>query len=696
MIPAGRVHLGKFEALFQEVCGYMPDGYGVSSTHFVSAIGHFYQYLDTNHLDVDADPMDSELMKKYGLGFANYVYDNNVDISLPPSSTGRLSERRLGLHRTRPKSPKEDEQLEVNSDDRETDGGLSQFGMSVDDEEFSPVNLFSKGPPPQDPRGSSAAMRKILREASASDDVDLLAGTRLSQAFTGGGGDRGHPSEPPGSAPGRMSGRTTIPRQTRPTGGSEDAILKEVRGLAALVRGLSVQVNEMGDQMGVLDGRVSRVLCEQERTQQRLDQAESHRETTDEFMLHLHKMYSTKSSPMGGPVQKTSPSSQLQPSPTLPSSHPPTRSDPYAERVQELQAYITDKSSAMGRSLCHDWCNGIPSEVILCVVDIYVGDGHDPTNQPVSDLVYMHRANHKLSLTSVSNFDGLQRLVDLSKQQIREHLESLALKWAAFELKTYQSERDAGNTPAPPRLPRELEATPFFLGVKEYYQSYYDLVSALARFYREYEQTPEAWRMLKEVSQKLLADRSACARRGGTTAASTAQRAEELMGMFDVTLNFTRQRLDKNSCFKVTDPPMWLREHLREADIAYRNATLKTPQPLPTQFTTPPQNTTTLATGGKLTFKRCYDIFRKTFNGLSGFPHAKQNFKGTNKLYDTGCAGCGSLEHNYEQCPAQAMTKTQARDILLGIGRQAGNSQALTNARTSVTEFVAAVEKVYN
>ena len=78
-----------------------------------------------------------------------------------------------------------------------------------------------------------------------------------------------------------------------------------------------------------------------------------------------------------------------------------------------------------------------------------------------------------------------------------------------------------------PRLPRELEATPFFLGVKEYYQSYFDLVSALARFYREYEQTPEAWRMLKEVSQKLLADRSACARRGGTTAASTAPRDEE-------------------------------------------------------------------------------------------------------------------------------------------------------------------------
>jgi hypothetical protein len=272
----------------------------------------------------------------------------------------------------------------------------------------------------------------------------------------------------------------------------------------------------------------------------------------------------------------------------------------------------------------------------------------------------------------------------------------LAVKWAAFELKTYQSERDAGNTPAPPRLPRELEATPFFLGVKEYYQSYNELVTALARMYREYERTPEAWKMVKEIVQKLLADRAACARRGGTTAASTALRAEELVGMFDVTLNFTRKRLDKNGCLKVLDPPMWLRDLIREADIAARNATLRTPQPPPKQFATPPQNTTAPATGGKLSFKRCYDIFRRTFNGLSGFPHAKQQFKGTNKLHDTGCAGCGSLEHNYEQCPAQTMTKTQARDILLDLGRRAGNSQALSDAKTNVTEFVAAVEKVYN
>ena len=97
---------------------------------------------------------------------------------------------------------------------------------------------------------------------------------------------------------------------------------------------------------------------------------------------------------------------------------------------------------------------------------------------------------------------------------MRENLEASTLRWAALELKLYLRERDAGNTPAPPRLHRELEATPFFLGVKEYYQSYNDLVNALARMYREYEQTPEAWKMVKEIAKKLLADRSTCARRG--------------------------------------------------------------------------------------------------------------------------------------------------------------------------------------
>ena len=107
--------------------------------------------------------------------------------------------------------------------------------------------------------------------------------------------------------------------------------------------------------------------------------------------------------------------------------------------------------------------------------------------------------------------------------------------------------------------------------------------------------------------------------------------------------------------------------------------------------------TTTLAAGGKLRFRKCFDIFRNTFNcGTSGFPHAKQQFKGTNKLSDTGCAGCGSLEHNYEQFPAQTMTKKEARDILLDLGRRAVNTKALADAKTNVTEFVAAVEKAYN
>ena len=188
-----------------------------------------------------------------------------------------------------------------------------------------------------------------------------------------------------------------------------------------------------------------------------------------------------------------------------------------------------------------------------------------------------------------------------------------------------------------------------------------------------------------------------CARRGGTTAVSTALRAEELVGMFDATYNFTLQRLDKNGCLKTSEPPMWLREYIREADFAARRVTRGPPQPPPTQLATPPQNTTTLAAGGKLSFRRCFGIFRNVFNcGMSGFPHAKQQFKGTNKLFDTGCAGCGSLENNYEQWPAQTMTKKEARDILLDLGGRTVNAKALADAKTNVTEFVAAVEKAYN
>ena len=89
MIPAGRVNLKKFEAIFQEVCMYMPDDLRVSNESFIPAIGHFLQYLDTDSLDVDADPRDEGLMNDYAVGFANYIRNYGVDISRPPPSTGR-------------------------------------------------------------------------------------------------------------------------------------------------------------------------------------------------------------------------------------------------------------------------------------------------------------------------------------------------------------------------------------------------------------------------------------------------------------------------------------------------------------------------------------------------------------------------------------------------------------------------------
>ena len=398
---------------------------------------------------------------------------------------------------------------------------------------------------------------------------------------------------------------------------------------------------KLDNRMSVMESRVSQMLSGHG---QRLDQVQSHQETTDEFLLHLHTIASAKPSlpqhpfpppskqlPVRGDPLAQRPSPPIRPQQSLssPSERTPARVDPHADTVRELKAWVAEKSTTMGGSLCQDWCRGIPPEVILCVVDIYVGDGHDPSNQPVTDLVYMHRANHKLALTAMTGFQSLQRAADLSRQQTQEHLNSMVVRWAAYELKSFQSEYNAGNSPPRPRMPCDLEATTFYLGVKKYYQSYDDLVTALARFYREYEETPAAWKMVKEIVRKLHADRETYARRGGTTAASTVQRAEELVGMFDVTYNFTLQRLDKNGCLKISDPPMWLREYLRDADIAQRNATQRAPPPTPAPSATPSQNTSS-----KMSFKRCFDIFRRTFIGMSGFPHAKQQFKGTNKLHD--------------------------------------------------------------
>ena len=167
-----------------------------------------------------ADPTDMALMDDYGLGFANYIYNNAVDISRPPSLVGRLSEKRLGQHQARSESPKlPDELLEANSEGRETDGGISQFemGSEADGEGLSPVNLFSQGPSPRDPRVRpdapiDAALKEILREAEMSDDVDQLAAAQSPNTFRGGGGDLGNLQEPPGSAPGRLSGRASISR----------------------------------------------------------------------------------------------------------------------------------------------------------------------------------------------------------------------------------------------------------------------------------------------------------------------------------------------------------------------------------------------------------------------------------------------------------------------------------------------------
>ena len=262
----------------------------------------------------------------------------------------------------------------------------------------------------------------------------------------------------------------------------------------------------------------------------------------------------------------------------------------------------------------------------------------------MTDIVYMHRANHRIQLSSLKDIYGVRYMLDVSKQQLRVHLENLVVSWAQFEVKVYRKECGKGNVPACLREPHELEATPFFQGVKNYYQSYSDFLVALERAYRDFEQTPDAWNLVKKIIEQLLADRSACARVGGTSAVSLAQRAGELMRMFEITYNFTRQRIDKNGCLATSEPPMWLRAYVRAADVASKRIALKIPQSSPTQLTTPAQSTPAPAAGSQLSFGKCCNIIRSAIqNGMAGFPHALHQFQGTHKYAETGCAQCISL-----------------------------------------------------
>ena len=149
---------------------------------------------------------------------------------------------------------------------------------------------------------------------------------------------------------------------------------------------------------------------------------------------------------------------------------------------------------------------------------------------------------------------------------------------------------------------------------------------------------------MKKIIEQLLADRSACALVGGTSAVSLAQRAGELMRMFKITYNFTRQRIDKNGCLATSEPPMWLRVYVWAADVASKRIALKIPQSSPTQLTTPAQSTPAPAAGSQLSFGKCGNIIKSAIqNGMAGFPQALHQVQGTHKYAETGCAQCISL-----------------------------------------------------
>ena len=52
----------------------------------------------------------------------------------------------------------------------------------------------------------------------------------------------------------------------------------------------------------------------------------------------------------------------------------------------------------------------------------------------MTDIDNMHRANHRMQLSSLKDIYGVRYMLDVSKQQLRVHLENLVVSWAQFEV----------------------------------------------------------------------------------------------------------------------------------------------------------------------------------------------------------------------------------------------------------------------
>ena len=72
------------------------------------------------------------------------------------------------------------------------------------------------------------------------------------------------------------------------------------------------------------------------------------------------------------------------------------------------------------------------------MMDIYVRDSPgSSTLKHLTDLMNMHRANHRTPLWPLKDYIGLLTLTDAGRQQPRTYLRSLIVRWAAFELDRY-------------------------------------------------------------------------------------------------------------------------------------------------------------------------------------------------------------------------------------------------------------------
>ena len=216
----------------------------------------------------------------------------------------------------------------------------------------------------------------------------------------------------------------------------------------------------------------------------------------------------------------------------------------------------------------------------------------------------------------MKGYDVLLTFTDVGRQQARNYLRNLIVRWAAIELNRW--ENDSAAEPFP-RDYDELKDSPFIRGVKLYHEffthllvaldhiyrdydeleepsfnrgvrAYYDsfsrLLVALDRMYRDFVETDEAWNLVKVVIRQHLVERRCFIDSSGTSTRSPTQRAAELVKMSETTFTFVPRHVNGCGCIETAGSPVWLRRSIKKAYEAKHKA-IVTSYMTPNRFLVP-------------------------------------------------------------------------------------------------------------